>query len=438
MLPSADLSDTPSRKPGAPASTVLLQAQPGALPDRMHAPLTVEIKGPVLLLMGPLGSFFSRLADFLLRNGVSTHKVMFPLREFFPGKKNIVLNYSRPMTEWRPYLQEVVARHGIRHMFMYGDFSIPHKTAIELANQLGIEAWVFELGYIRPNFVTLERDRVNARSNLNKPAAFYHSLEDGQEFLRAVRTALPIPRRWRRIFKPPCFIQHALTNYPILDAPHKLQPKLSYLYYQVRGLLRRHWYAILERKTKARLRTLPSLFLVPLQVSTDSQVTKSCRFRSIEQFITEVMESFAGHSDERQHLIFKHHPRDRGYNNYSKFIRSECRRLNVGHRVDYIHDDNLGDLLTHCKGVITINSTVGLTAIRWNVPTKVMGKTFYDLPGLTAQVSLDAFWKESCPIDRNLCTKFFNYLVETTQINGNFDGYFPFEKTFRFQHDGNY
>ena len=30
---------------------------------------------------------------------------------------------------------------------------------------------MFELGYLRPNYVTLERDRVNARSNLNKPAA---------------------------------------------------------------------------------------------------------------------------------------------------------------------------------------------------------------------------------------------------------------------------
>ena len=57
-------------------------------------------------------------------------------------------------------------------MFMYGDFIDPHRLAIELALELRpqqkVDAWVFELGYIRPNYVSLELERANARSNLNK------------------------------------------------------------------------------------------------------------------------------------------------------------------------------------------------------------------------------------------------------------------------------
>lgn len=392
--------------------------------------MNVTIEGPILLLMGPLGSFFSRLADFFLAKGVSTYKIMFPLRELFPRKSKIVLHYSEPASEFRSYLEEVVTKYGIRHMFMYGDFIIPHKIAIELAKELGIEAWVFELGYIRPHHVTLERNCVNARSNLNKPVDFYHSLAEGQK-----RLAAPVLKsnRWRRIFKPPCFIQHALTNYPIVNGAHKLQPKLSYVYYQLLGMIRRPWYAISERKVRALVRSLPSIYLVPLQVAIDSQVTMSSSFRDMEHLITHVMESFARHSELQQHVLFKHHPRDRGYNNYKTFIQNEGKRLNVSDRVHYIHDDILADILKHCKGVITINSTVGMQALQFNTPTKVLGSTFYDLPGLTSQAPLDVFWKETYKIDRRLYVKFFNHLVESTQINGNFDGYFPFEETFSFQ-----
>ena len=38
---------------------------------------------------------------------------------------------------------------------MYGDFIIPHRIAIEEAQALGIG--LVELGYLRPNYVTLGR-----------------------------------------------------------------------------------------------------------------------------------------------------------------------------------------------------------------------------------------------------------------------------------------
>ena len=393
----------------------------------------VKIKGPVLLLMGPLGSFFSRLADFFLGNNVPTHKIMFPLREFFPGKKRIVHFYDGPMGEWREHLLKIVQEHGIKHLFMYGDFIQPHKIAIDLANQIGIEAWVFELGYIRPNYVTLERDRVNARSNLNKPVEFYRSLPDAESL---VREQVPITRRWRKIWTVPFFLQHAFTDYKIMDRPHKLQPTPAYVYYQIRGYFRRPWYRFLERRKRKFIRRVPSLFLAVLQVSSDSQITLSSDFDDMHDFIADVTESFAGHSTATQHLVFKHHPRDRGYNSYGEFIEKEAARLNVGGRVHYIHDDVLGELFRHCDGVITINSTVGLSAVKYKIPTKVLGSTFYDLPGLTAQVPLDEFWQKRCEVDHKLFVKFHNFLVEKTQINGSFNGYFPFEETFVLEHAG--
>ena len=59
-----------------------------------------------------------------------------------------------------------------------------------------------------------------------------------------------------------------------------------------------------------------------------------------------------------------------------------------------------------------------------------MGNTFYNLEGLTDQKPLDAFWRNPQPSDRPLFWRFYHHLVMTTQVNGNFDGDFPFRTTF--------
>ena len=58
-----------------------------------------------------------------------------------------------------------------------------------------------------------------------------------------------------------------------------------------------------------------------------------------------------------------------------------------------------------------------------------MGDTFYKLEGLTDQKPLDA-WCDPQPSDRALFYRFYNHLVLSTQVNGNFDGDFPFRTTF--------
>ena len=43
-------------------------------------------------------------------------------------------------------------------------------------------------------------------------------------------------------------------------------------------------------------------------------------------------------------------------------------------------------------GAVTVNSTAGLGAIEMGLPTIVLGEAIYDMPGLTHQSALDAFW----------------------------------------------
>ena len=41
-------------------------------------------------------------------------------------------------------------------------------------------------------------------------------------------------------------------------------------------------------------------------------------YRGMHDFIEDVIRSFAGHAHASNQLAFKHHPRDRGYNNYER------------------------------------------------------------------------------------------------------------------------
>ena len=386
----------------------------------------VQIDGPVLLLMGPIGLFFARFCDYLRGCGIPVTKVAFPLQEFgFPAEVRVP--YSGSMQEWRPFLRQLLQERDIRHIFMYGDFIIPHRIAIEEAHQAGIEAWVFELGYIRPNYVTLELDRVNSRSNLNRPVSFYRALPAIEQLPQGVRDP---GCRWRKAWKAPTFIQHAFTDYPIIEGEHKLQPSPGFLWCQLRGSWRFWLYRWQERQLKQRLLEHLSFFLVVLQVSSDSQIQMGSPYRGMHDFIEDVIRSFAGHAHASDHLALKHHPRDRGYNNYGRLIQLLAQRYGVSGRVHYFHDGALSRFLRTCRGVVTVNSTVGLQALYHAVPTKVMGNTFYNLAGLTDQKPLNQFWRAPQTSDRPLFYRFYDHLVRTTQVNGNFDGAFPFRTTF--------
>ncbi len=390
--------------------------------------VSMHIEGPVLLLMGPIGSFFCRFARYLEDHGVPVFKVSFPLHEFGFDRYQR-LPFDGEMSEFKAFLSEVIKEKKIRHMFMYGDFIDPHRLAIELAQELRpkqkVDAWVFELGYIRPNYVSLELERANARSNLNKSVDYYHALSPVDVIPQARRES---GIRWRKLWKAPTFIQHAFTSYPIIQSEHKLQPKPDYLLAQISGFLRKHLYMITERRLRRELQSSTPFFLVPLQVASDSQITLGSSYNGMEPFIEEVIASFARHAPASNRLVIKHHPRDRGYIHYGRLIARVAEAHGVGRRVLYIHDCPLGPAIKRAMGVVTINSTVGLQALYHATPTKVMGRTFYDLPGLTCQKPLDAFWQKPTPSDRQLFRKFYMHLLSTTQINGNFDGWFPFRQ----------
>lgn len=395
----------------------------------------ILIKGNCLFLVGPIGTFFARLSNYFEENNIRTYKISFPLYEYgFP--KSRLIKFHKDIFLFKNYLKKILIEKEIKHIFMYGNVLIPHQQTLDLLEELkkediNINSHIFELGYLRPNFVTLENKGINYNSDFIKSREFYINQNSYKVF--------PTPRkharfRIRKIWKTVTFINHSFKNYKIVNGEHKLQPKPIYIWFQIKGFFLKYFFRLTEYKLKQKCFFEKKFFIVILQVSTDSQLTEGSDIKNNEKFIYKVIKDFAK-ANVDNYLVFKHHPRDRGYTNYSNQIKKISKKFGLNKKVFYIHDYFLSKLFqnSNCKGTVLINSTVGYQSLYHSIPLKSLGIAPYNIKGLSDQRNLTSFFKNTSTVDRLLFKKFYRYILENSQINGNFDGFFPFQNVFIFK-----
>ncbi|EJA8819001.1 capsule biosynthesis protein [Campylobacter coli] len=371
----------------------------------------------VLLLQGPVGTFFHRLAIKMEKNKTKVLKLNFNGGDFFfyPNGKRCKCDEKDLENFYENFFKE----KKIDAIVMYNDCRLIHTKAIKVAKELGIGIWIFEEGYLRPYCITFEKDGVNANSSLPRDKNFYLSCN-----ILTKESIKEIPGG----FKFMAFSAFLYWFFSFLLAPffnNKLHHRTLYPFeflFWFRSLYRKYLYKFTEKKLNQKIYSLEKkYFLAVLQVYNDTQIKHHYK-KSIEEFIEELILSFANHARAKSYLVFKHHPMDRGYRNYSKLINELSQKYHVEGRIFYVHDTYLPTLLKRALGCITINSTVGLSAILEGCPTKVCGNAFYDFEGLAYPKKLQFFWREAHAYKPNpsLVLNFKNYLLNTNQFNGNF------------------
>ncbi|HED0842584.1 TPA: capsule biosynthesis protein [Campylobacter jejuni] len=371
----------------------------------------------VLLLQGPVGTFFHRLAIKMEKNKTKVLKLNFNGGDFFfyPNGKRCKCDEKDLENFYESFFKE----KKIDAIVMYNDCRLIHAKAIKVAKGLGIGIWIFEEGYLRPYCITFEKDGVNANSSLPRDKNFYLSCN-----ILTKESIKEIPGG----FKFMAFSTFLYWLFSFLLAPffnNKLHHRTLYPFeflFWFRSLYRKYLYKFTEKKLNQKIYSLEKkYFLAILQVYNDTQIKYHYK-KSIEEFIEELILSFANHARAKSYLIFKHHPMDRGYRNYSKLINELSQKYHVEGRIFYVHDTYLPTLLKNALGCITINSTVGLSAILEGCPTKVCGNAFYNFEGLAYPKKLQFFWREAHAYKPNpsLVINFKNYLLNTNQFNGNF------------------
>lgn len=376
-----------------------------------------------LFLQGVATPFFKELSSAIRQEGHQTYKVNFCGGDsLFSGKKN-VWRYNQPLDEFSLWLAEKHRQHQFTDVVLFGDTRPLHKEAKTFLRSQSIRTYVFEEGYLRPYWVTLEQDGVNGHSGLmEKPLDFWKA------------TPAPItdsPRVTGNTFAQRAIydIKYRLANaafkalYPHYRTHRPVNALVEYAGWATRLPAVKFWHSARENKLINKLVTNKTpYYLFPLQLDADSQIRTHSSYNSVHDSIKDVVSSFAKHAPADTKLLIKNHPLATGVIDHFRQVEALCEKYDLHDRIVFLQSGHLPTLLDHTHGTVLVNSTTGTSALFHNSPVCALGTAVFDLPGLTFQHGLDRFWTEGKAPDQALFNNFRTLLIQHSQINGDFYG----------------
>ncbi|MHA3914222.1 capsule biosynthesis protein [Halovulum sp. GXIMD14793] len=377
-----------------------------------------------LFLQGPHGRFFSRLAGALKQAGCGIHRIGFNAGDrFFWKHRNSYTAFEGALEAWRGFLTEFLAQNAVTDIVIYGDTREIHVTALELARANGIRCHCFEEGYLRPYWVTYERDGVNGHS----PLMDLSIAEIRQRLPEVGHPQAVPPAQWG-----------ALWHHIYLGAIYHwmiLFRNQQYRAYQTHRAIsvRREWWLhfrrlakmpvdlIINRAKAARLEASGAAYhVVLMQLAHDSSFIKHSDFERIGDFVDLVVQEFAKGAPQHHKLVFKFHPLEDDRAGLPQLIRTAAAQYGVSDRVHYLRGGKLGPLLDKAKTAVTVNSTAGQQALWRGMPLRVFGRCIYDKPELISTQPLDEFFAMPRRPDKQAYLDFRDYLLQTSQFAGGF------------------
>jgi capsular polysaccharide export protein len=375
-----------------------------------------------LFLQGLSTPFFVRLADAIAARGHRVERINLSGGDRIFWPRLGAVDYRGRFPDWRSFLGAFLHERGVSDVILFGDCRPYHRVAVDLARSRGIQVHVFEEGYFRPDWITLERDGTNGHSRLPRGPEAYRA--DAASISADTPVPLPVSGgiarrvRWEILNQIATMLLAPL--YPHYKR-HRSHHPLSEMCGWIKRLAKRPFERRYAERLSRYLETArPAYYLLPLQLETDYQIRRHSRFKSMAHVMEVVLESFARCAPPDSHLLVKLHPLDNGIANFRKQARKIARRLTLGERVLVMDGGHLPSLLARTQGVVVVNSTSGLSAIHYGKPVAVLGRAIFNLAGLTFQDALDNFWQEKTPPNSELLGAFRKVVITRTQVNGSF------------------
>lgn len=384
--------------------------------------MSVQTCRHVLFLQGMPSLFFYRIAQKLENHGCRVTRINLCAgdRLFWPGES--ALDYRGTLATWPDFVRTFMRTQGVSDLVLLGEHRRYHREAVDIALEMGVKVTVTDFGYLRPDWVTWERNGMSGSSLFPRDPAV----------IRAIAADAP------EIDWQPCFFDNALAMakgdllhnfanmFGILLYPHyqRSDRRPATLLYTAASGLRllgnRIQRDINQQKVARLANNRIRFFLFPLQLDFDFQIVAYSPFSGMAEAIRLVMRSFAEYAEPEDHLILKEHPWDPAIRNLEHFAYREAEALGIRHRVDYLRGGHLDTLIRHARGVVLVNSSTGIRTLQLRKPLKTLGEAIFDIDGLTHQGSLDTFWKEPGETDPDLADAFLQVLAATIQIRGVF------------------
>jgi capsular polysaccharide export protein len=374
-----------------------------------------------LALQGTASPFFQRLCSALVSRGHSVNRINFCGGDLLYAGVVESLNCDATVDELPNWYDELIRYGAVTDILMFGDCRAIHKPVPVIAQRYGVNLHVFEEGYVRPYWITLEQHGVNGRSQLPRDPAWYLDR----------RTKTPPPpschatgyslyERARHDIRYRAANAFYVSKFPNYQSHRPYNGAVEYAALAKRFLKKQAHNREAVNTTSTILGAKRAYFVFPLQLNSDSQIVEHSPFNSICEAIEKVMRSFTAHAPGDALLVIKNHPLDTGIVDYRRYSQELARTLGMQDRLMYVEAGHLPTLLDHAKGVVVVNSTVGLSAVHHRRPLIALGTAIYDMPGLTWQGSIDDFWVHGEGPDMGLYYAFLDYVIHHTQINGDF------------------
>jgi capsular polysaccharide export protein len=373
-----------------------------------------------LFLQGPISPFFAEVAAGLAARGHEIHRINLCLGDRLcwrrgPGR---VTDYRGHPEDWPVFVSTYLDRHRVTDIVLLGEQRAYHRAAIAAAGPRGIAVTVTDFGYFRPDWITLERDGMGGDSRFPRDP----------EAIRALARALPPADLQERLSddfarQARWDVAYHLASLLPLPFPHYRSHQLHHPVATYAGIGLRLLRRGAEHAEGARALAMAAphpYWVFAMQMETDFSVRAYSSYRDMDTPVAETVRSFARHAPADGRLIVKVHPLDPCLKRWGRRVHAIADAAGVALRVHLAHHGPLDDMLRGARGLVTVNSTVGVRALTLGCPAVALGRAVWDVPGLTYQGPLDRFWSEAEPPEPSLRDAFLGALQGTTQLRGVF------------------
>ncbi len=372
----------------------------------------------VLFLQGPPSTYWAELGDALAARGARVLRVNLNAADALFWRRPGALNYRGSLRGWGRWLAGLMRAEGVTDLLYYADRLPYHRIALKRARSLGVDAHAVEFGYLRPDWLTLEREGMGAFSHFPDDPALWAADAPAPDMAPRYPHGFGDEARAEVIYN--LAASFGRPFFPRYVADKYYWPLFDYLVWLPKFLR-----AGRDRRRAGEivadcLRGVFPYALVALQMQSDYQMRACSAFRHQRDMMSMVARSFAAHAPRDMQLVFKVHPLDNGWERWG----AHARRLAAAHglegRVRVLNGGDLGALIAAAHGVVAINSTVGVHALRAGRPTIALGAAVYEAPGLTHRGGLDTFWTAPKAPDRAAVDAFVATLADRFQVKGSF------------------
>ena len=377
-----------------------------------------------LFLQGPHGPFFNHLGRMLKTSGATVWRVGFNAGDqAFWRDRETYIPFVEDPANWPDTCAGLLRDKHVTDIVLYGDTRPVHAQAIALARKAKLKIHVFEEGYLRPYWVTYERDGSNGHSRLMEMA-----VDDMRESLEHSDMDAPMPPASWGDMREHIFYGALYHGLVLLKnrryrhfRPHRALSVSQEFKLYLRRLLFMPFQSLERRIATMRVRHGGFPYhLALLQLEHDASFQAHSPFSTMSEFLETVIAGFAAGAPPHHHLVFKAHPLEDGRAPIRRDIRRLSHSYGIENRIHYIRGGKLARLLDEARSAVTVNSTAAQQVLWRGIPLKTFGRAVYSKPEFVSTLPLADFFAKPTRPNRRAYRDYRRYLLETSQLAGGF------------------